>query len=668
MRLCSSIPGRERWEVEALADAPELAAALETSLLSHDGVVKVRASAVSGRVLVFFSPTTLVESVETLLREVLRRLLSRKNPGAEAGVDSGVASSRALRELLPERARLVRPLVLSVVSHGLSISQGLLVVATLNAALAKRSGLLRGAADSRFGLVSGLLMLFTGVNQYVQHARKRAWRQLARNHEHALRARLLAAIEAQDLATLDAQGTGRLLSLVTKDAARLASFLERDVDDAVNNALVILVSGTLLLTTSPLLVLVACLPVPFMVPLLRKLGRKTAAARMHQNEEVDRFTQHLENSFAGIVDIKSFTAEREDVRRLSESARRLADAELDAAESASLEAHLMQGAFATGFVVMTLYGGWKARKGLLSSEVFARTMYLFPQVLGALGGVGGALGSYHSAVSSAARLQDMLASRPGIQGGPVRLPKARVRGEVRFDDVSFGYEPSTTVLHGVSLHLRPGETLAIVGPTGSGKSTLLKLLLRFHDVRSGSLQVDGHELRSLDLEDLRAAIGIVGQEPFLFEGTVKDNVLLGEPGASDAEVAEALDHAGALQFVQALPDRMDAQVGERGRKLSGGQRQRIAIARALLKKAPILALDEATSHLDYETEAAIQRSVRNASTRMSMIVVAHRLSTIRHADQILVLDQGRVREQGRHEALLARGGLYAFLWSLQQGE
>ncbi|WP_144429505.1 ABC transporter ATP-binding protein [Myxococcus hansupus] len=668
MRLRSSLPGRERWEVDALSDAPALAAALEKALLSHVGVSKVSASAVSGRVLVFFIPDTLVTPVESLLREALQRLSSEPTSEPERGAVSGERSSRSLMALLPERARLVRPLALSVVSHGLSIAQGLLVVATLNAALAKRSGLPRGDADSRFGVVGTLLMLFTGVNQYVQHERKRAWRQLARNHEQALRARLLAAIEAQDVSTLDAQGTGRLLSLVTKDAARLASFLERDVDDAVNSALVILVSGTLLLTTSPLLVLVACLPVPFMVPLLRKLGRRTAAARTHQNERLDRFTQHLENSFAGIIDIKSFTAEQDDVRRVSESARRLADAELEAGEAASLEAHLMQGAFATGFVVMTLYGGWKARKGLLSSEVFARTMYLFPQVLGALGGVGGALGSYHSAVSSAERIQEMLASRPSIQGGPVRLPKAQVRGEVRFDDVSFGYAPSTTVIHGISLHLRPGETLAIVGPTGSGKSTLLKLLLRFHDVRAGSIQVDGHDLRELNLEDLRSAIGIVGQEPFLFEGTVKDNVLLGDPGASDAEVAEALDNAGASQFVEALPDRMDAQVGERGRKLSGGQRQRIAIARALLKKAPILALDEATSHLDYETEAAIQRSVRNASSRMSMIVVAHRLSTIRHADVILVLDQGRVREMGRHEALLAQGGLYAFLWSLQQGE
>ncbi|WP_232293415.1 ABC transporter ATP-binding protein [Stigmatella aurantiaca] len=633
----------------------------------NKGVVKVSASPVSGRILILYGVGSLEASVEALLREALERLPSQKTaePPAKRGFN---ALSGPLLELLPALEQLKRPLMWSVVSHGLSIAQGLFVVATLNAALEKNPKLLRRLLGSRFGIMSSMLMISTGANMYVQHQRKRAWRQLARNYEHALRARVLAAIEAQDLATFDQQGTGRLLSLMTKDTARITSFLERGVDDAVKNALTILISGSLLLTTSPVLVLIACLPVPFMVLPLRKLGQRASAARTRQNERSDLFTQHLENSFSGIIDIKSFTAEQQDIRRLSESARQLADAELEAAEVSSLEAHLMQGAFATGFVVMTVYGGLKTLKGRLSDKVFARTMYLFPQVLGALGGVSEVLGNYRAAASSAERLKEMLGSRPSIQSGPVRLPKGQVRGEVLFENVVFGYEPSTTVIHGISLHLRPGETLAIVGPTGSGKSTLLRLLLRFHDVRDGSIRVDGHDLRTLDLQDLRSAISIVGQEPYLFDGTVKDNVLLGHPQASDEDVAEALKSAGALEFVNALRGRMDAQVGERGRKLSGGQRQRIAIARALLKKAPILALDEATSHLDYETEAAIQRSVRNASSRMSMIVVAHRLSTIRRADMILVVDQGKVREMGRHDELLAHGGLYSFLWNLQSGE
>ncbi|HYO53286.1 ABC transporter ATP-binding protein [Archangium sp.] len=668
MHLRSAIHGRERWEVEALSDAPWLAEGLEKALQQHRGVLQVSASHVSGRILVIYSPDSLETPVEFLIRDALQRLLSQEATAAPAEPGSP-SVSRQFLELLPERKHLKRPLIWSTASHGLQIAQGLLVVATLNAALEKGPGLgLLRRLGSRFGVMSALLMLFTGANSYVQHQRKRSWRKLARSHEHALRARVFAAIEVQDMATLDKQGTGRLMNLVTKDAARFNSFLERGIDEAIHNALNILISGTLLLTSSPILVLIACLPLPFVLLPLRKLGRKASAARMRQNERSDHFNQLLESSLSGIVDIKSFTAEQQDVRRLSESARELADSELEAADASSLEAHLIQGAFAAGFVVMAVYGGMKTRKGLLSNQAFARAMYLFPQLLGALGGVGEAVGNYRSAASSAERLTEILESRPSIQGGPVRLPPEQGRGEVIFENVSFGYEPSATVIDGVSLHLRPGETLAIVGPTGSGKSTLLRLLLRLYDVQAGSIRMDGWDVRELDLQDLRSAISLVGQEPYLFDGTVRDNVLLGRPGASDEEIAGALGNAGALDFVNALPGRLDAEVGERGRKLSGGQRQRIAIARALLKKAPILALDEATSHLDYETEAAIQRSVRNVSSRMSMIVVAHRLSTIRRADMILVLDKGRLREMGRHEELLARGGLYAFLWNLQSGE
>ncbi|WP_395850723.1 ABC transporter ATP-binding protein [Cystobacter fuscus] len=628
------------------------------------------ASHVSGRVLVIYFPDALDTTVEALLRGALQRIPPQD--ATKASAKAGFQPlSRRLLELFPERKQLQRPLLLSTASHGLGIVQGLLVVATLNAALEKAPGSPRrlGALlGSRFGLLSALLMLLTGVNMYVQHQRKRSWRTLARNHEHAMRARVFAAIEEQDMATLDEQGTGRLMNLMTKDTARLSSFLERGVDDAIHNALTILISGTTLLTSSPLLVLIACLPLPFVLLPLRKVGRRASEARLRQHERADRFHQHLESSLSGIIDIKSFTAEQQDVRRLSESARELADSELEAADVSSLEAHLIQGAFAAGFVVMTVYGGMKTRKGLLSHQAFARAMYLFPQLLGSLGGVGEALGNYRSAASSAERLTEILESRSSIQSGPVRLLKEQVRGEVTLENVSFGYAPAAKVIDGISLHLRPGETLAIVGPTGSGKSTLLRLLLRFYDVQTGSIRVDGWDVRELNLQDLRSAISIVGQEPYLFDGTVRDNVLLGRPGASDEEVTEALGSAGALEFVNALPGRLDAEVGERGRKLSGGQRQRIAIARALLKKAPILALDEATSHLDYETEAAIQRSVRNVSSRMSMIVVAHRLSTIRRADMILVLDKGRLREMGRHDELLAQGGLYSFLWNLQSGE
>jgi ATP-binding cassette, subfamily B, bacterial len=216
--------------------------------------------------------------------------------------------------------------------------------------------------------------------------------------------------------------------------------------------------------------------------------------------------------------------------------------------------------------------------------------------------------------------------------------------------------------------LRPGETLGIVGRTGSGKSTLLRLIMRFYDVDTGRILIDGKDVRDLDLEDLRSSVGLVSQEVYLFQGTVRDNVLYGHPGASDQEVIRALREAGGEELLETLAGGLDADVGERGRKLSGGERQRVAIARVLLKRAPILALDEVTSHLDYETEAAVQRSVRKVNRDRSLITVAHRLSTIRDSSKILVLDKGKIHEAGKHEELIAKGGIYWSLWGLQTGE
>jgi ATP-binding cassette subfamily B protein len=272
-------------------------------------------------------------------------------------------------------------------------------------------------------------------------------------------------------------------------------------------------------------------------------------------------------------------------------------------------------------------------------------------------------------MASTARILDLLDTVSTIQDGTRELPVRKLRGEVSFENVSFEYSShNMPVIHNLTLHVPAGETIALVGATGSGKTTLVKLLLRFYDIQSGVIRLDGLNIRDLRLVDLRGAIGFVSQDVFLFHGTVRENIAYGSFEATLDQIVDAAKIAEAHEFITELPQGYETVVGERGQKLSGGQRQRLSIARAVLKDPPVLVLDEATSSVDNETEAAIQRSMERIIVGRTTIVIAHRLSTVRNADRIFVLERGVLREHGRHEDLVADGGIYAGLWRVQTGE
>jgi ATP-binding cassette subfamily B protein len=270
-------------------------------------------------------------------------------------------------------------------------------------------------------------------------------------------------------------------------------------------------------------------------------------------------------------------------------------------------------------------------------------------------------------MASTNRAMNLLDTPIAIPSGHISLPVKKVRGELIFKDVTFAYQDRSAVVENLSLEIPAGKTIAIVGSTGSGKSTLVKLILRLYEIQSGSITLDGIELRDLKLQDLRQAIGLVSQDVFLFHGTVRENIAYGTPDASLTEVIAAAKIAEAHDFIIQLPQDYETIVGERGQKLSGGQRQRIAIARAILKDPPILILDEATSAVDNETEAAIQRSLEQITAHRTTIAIAHRLSTVRNAHCIYVMEQGQLVESGKHEALLEQNGIYASLWRVQTG-
>jgi ATP-binding cassette, subfamily B, bacterial len=295
-------------------------------------------------------------------------------------------------------------------------------------------------------------------------------------------------------------------------------------------------------------------------------------------------------------------------------------------------------------------------------------VYMTQRLLWPLTRLGETFDLYQRAMASTRRILDLLAVQPAITPGAATLP-ATGRGEVRFDAVDFSYSADAMpVLRGFHLHVPAGETHAIVGSTGAGKSTVVKLLLRLYEPTAGTVRLDGVDVRDLTFGSLRGAMGYVGQDVFLFQGSVRENVAYGRPDAPLEEVVAAARLAEADEFVRELPRGYDTVVGERGQKLSGGQRQRLSIARAILRDPRILVLDEATSAVDNETEAAIQRSLEAVGRDRTVVVIAHRLSTVRHADRIHVLEAGRVVESGTHDELVAGGGLYAALWRVQTGE
>jgi ATP-binding cassette subfamily B protein len=648
-----------------------MAQELETSLLQHAGVLSVSANPISGRVLVIYSPEYSGLHVESLIKSCLKELSSRPLSGTPA-TKKASSLSRILRNSLPEREDLVAPLLLSVTEHSLNILQDLAFVGILNTARGEGPSFLQrlglGKVSSRLAFMTGVSIVLNSAHLWVQYHRRKAWQKVAQTTQQRLRTQLITQIQTQDMAFFDHYGTGHLIKLVTEDTAQIGEFVERAGDEVIQKTLTIVVSGTLLTTASPRLALLVGLPLPLIIFSSRYFGQMSAERYARMGEISSRFSQTLENSLVGITDIKSFTAEQQEIQRMHDYSMQQAEFYLDAVSVSSLQTQFVGSIFSVGYLLASGYGGMMAADGSISLSEYIRVVYWFPQLLRSLTSIEQLTKLYHAANHASTELAEILDSRPQIRSGSVDLPSESVRGEVVFDDVSFGYNPSASVLENVSFQLKHGETLAIVGPTGSGKSTLLRLLLRFYDVDSGRIMLDGQDIRNLNLESLRRTVSLVSQDVHLFQGTIRENVLYGQRHASEAQIIEAMTDAGALDLLEYLPGGLEAEVGERGHKLSGGERQRVAIARALLKLssgASILVLDEATSQLDNETEAAIKRSLRKAASGKSVIMIAHRLSTIRSADRIIVLERGKVIEEGKHEELLARHGLYASLWHLQ---
>ncbi|MEM7450862.1 MAG: ABC transporter ATP-binding protein [Pseudomonadota bacterium] len=493
------------------------------------------------------------------------------------------------------------------------------------------------------------------------------WRNLAQDLQHKMRIDAYSHVQQLDLAWFENQRAGNVVAIINDDVNQLERFLDNGANSLIQVATTLLAVGGVFFAVSPSIAFIAFTPIPVIVIGAFYFQRRAQPLYADVRERVGALGSRLSANLSAIMTIKSFATEAEEVERVSEQSRNYVQANRRAIRVSSAFIPIIRMAILAGFVATFLIGGYKVLNGTLNVGAYGVLVFLTQRLLWPLTDLANTVDLYERAMASTRRILDLIEVPVKIRDDQDAVPLESPKGAIRFEQVDFAYRDDVPVLHGIELDVKPGETIALVGQTGSGKSTIVKLLLRFYTPRAGRITLDGQPIDSLVLASLRGHIGLVSQDVFLFHGSVRENIAYGRPDASEAEICAAAQAAEATEFIDKLPEGLDTIVGEQGQKLSGGQRQRLSIARAVLKDPAILILDEATSAVDNETEAAIQRSMAHISENRTTIVIAHRLSTIVNADQIHVLDQGRIVESGTHDALVARGGIYANLWRVQTG-
>ncbi len=599
----------------------------------------------------------------------------RGRPSPGAALASQIADAKAKRSK-SKTVRPLRDLLPSIWTHRGLAAGALTALVGSTAMTLGLTGGVRLVMDHGFGqgsaatldryflilvAVAALLALFTASRVYFVN-------RLGERVVADLRKRVYAHVLDLDQAYFLHIRTGEVLSRMTADMAIVESMAGANASVALRNLLMVVGGLALMAFVSAKLTLFVLLIIPAAVLPLLVFGRR-----------VRRLSVQAQDRFAEAVGFAGETLDQLDTvqafgRELS-SGQRFAAA-VEYAFRASV-ARIQARAFLTVFVMLFMFcgvafvlwlGAQSVRTGAMSGGALTQFVFVAVLAAGSVGALGEVWGEVQKAAGAMERINELLAARPAIAAPPrpITLPLP-ARGEIEFDDVSFHYpgRPDLPALNGFSLRIAPGETVALVGPSGAGKSTVLRLLLRFYDPQGGVIRIDGVNLRDADPKEVRARLALVAQDAGLFSGSASDNIAFGHEEASEAAVQAAAKAAQAEAFLNALPEGFSSNLGERGKSLSGGQRQRMAIARALVRNAPILLLDEATSALDAENEHLVQRALDEAMTGRTTLVVAHRLATVLRADRIVVMENGQVSQQGRHADLVAGGGLYARLAKLQ---
>ena len=494
------------------------------------------------------------------------------------------------------------------------------------------------------------------------------WRNLAQTVQHELRLDAYSHIQELEMAWFSDQSKGELMSILNDDINQLERFLDKGANELLQVGTTVIVISAIFFYISPAIAIYSIIPIPIIIWGSFRFQSRIGPHYTEVRKEVGLLNALLSNNLSGISTIKSFTSEELEVERVRAASQAYREANRRAIRLSAAFVPLIRMAILVGFTATLLHGGFVTLNGGMEIASYSVMIFMMQRLLWPLTRLGETFDLYQRAMVSTTRVLNLLDTEISVQEGDRELDITKVKGDIRFEDVSFAYPEREEVISNLSLSVKPGSTQAIVGSTGSGKTTLIRLLLRFHDNSSGKIFLDGSEIKDLKIKSLRSSISLVTQTIILFPGTVMQNIAYGREGATEDEIISSAKTAEAHDFIMKLPFGYETQIGEGGHKLSGGQRQRLSIARAVLKDAPILVLDEATSSVDNETEEALQKSLEVISKDRTTIVIAHRLSTIRHSDSIIVLDDGKVVEFGTHEELLANNSQYSKLWNVQTGK
>lgn len=513
------------------------------------------------------------------------------------------------------------------------------------------------------GFLTFLIWALESIFEYLLKVR---WRGLAQEVQHGLRMEAYDHLQNLHISFYQEQNSGNLATILNDDVNQLERFLDVGANDIIQTLTTVVSIGAIFFYLSAQIALLSFTPVPFILWGSFYFQKKVQPRYQSVRNEAGLLASMLVNNIAGMMTIKSYVAQNFEYDRLEKQSNRYADTNKDAIRVSSSFSPIIRMAVLCGFLFTLVIGGINVFEGTLAVGSYSVLIFLVQRLLWPLTRLGETFDLYQRSMASTARVMGLLETQVKVTDGINEL--TTFNGQVEFNGVSFKYdEEDNTGLKDIELKIEAGKTVALVGPTGSGKSTILKLLQRFYDPQVGSVTFDGVDIRDLKQNSLRSHIGFVSQDTYLFHGTVLENIIYGSQGATDIDAMRAAKLAEAHDFIELLPLGYQTIVGERGQKLSGGQRQRIAIARAILKNPKLFIFDEATSAIDNETEAAIQRSLKVITQGRTTVMVAHRLSTIIHADQICVLNEGKIEQRGTHQELISQEGLYKALWNVQTG-